>query len=67
MLSCSYEVLNSLAIFLKPSPKVAVLRFKRGMQQGLLARISRGSGVLEYHAFGIGSKKTRHPVSSYVS
>ncbi|KAE9408676.1 hypothetical protein BT96DRAFT_913814 [Gymnopus androsaceus JB14] len=35
-----------------PSPKVAILRFERGMQQGLLARISRSS-VLEYHAFGI--------------
>ncbi|KAF9246587.1 hypothetical protein BU15DRAFT_58604 [Melanogaster broomeanus] len=35
-----------------PSPKVAVLRFERGMQQGLLARISR-SMVMEYHAFGI--------------
>ncbi|KAJ6611278.1 hypothetical protein B0H10DRAFT_1809850 [Mycena sp. CBHHK59/15] len=35
-----------------PSPKVAVIRFERGMQQGLLARISRGS-ILEYHAFGI--------------
>ncbi|KAJ7287243.1 hypothetical protein C8J57DRAFT_580227 [Mycena rebaudengoi] len=38
-----------------PSPKVAILRFERGMQQGLLARISRGS-ILEYHAFGIISK-----------
>ena len=35
-----------------PSAKVAVLRFERGMQQGLLGRISRTS-VLEYHAFGI--------------
>ncbi|KAF9073580.1 hypothetical protein BDP27DRAFT_1215721 [Rhodocollybia butyracea] len=35
-----------------PSPKVAVLRFDRGMQQGLLARISRSS-IMEYHAFGI--------------
>ncbi|KAJ7846257.1 hypothetical protein B0H14DRAFT_3086316 [Mycena olivaceomarginata] len=34
-----------------PSPKVAIIRFERGMQQGLLARISRGSH-LEYHAFG---------------
>ncbi|KAH7359288.1 hypothetical protein B0T11DRAFT_244541 [Plectosphaerella cucumerina] len=34
-----------------PSPKVAVLKFERGMQQGLLARISRSS-VMEYHAFG---------------
>ncbi|KAK0460929.1 uncharacterized protein EV420DRAFT_1640436 [Desarmillaria tabescens] len=31
-----------------PSPKVAILRFERGMQQGLLARISRGS-IMEYH------------------
>ncbi|KAJ6520743.1 hypothetical protein B0H19DRAFT_102692 [Mycena capillaripes] len=38
-----------------PSPKVAIIRFERGMQQGLLARISRGS-FLEYHAFGIISK-----------
>ncbi|KAJ7077609.1 hypothetical protein C8R44DRAFT_896208 [Mycena epipterygia] len=38
-----------------PSSKVAVMRFGRGMQQGLLARISRGS-ILEYHAFGIISK-----------
>ncbi|KAH8652896.1 hypothetical protein BGZ61DRAFT_500750 [Ilyonectria robusta] len=35
-----------------PSPKVAILKFERGMQQGLLGRISRTS-VLEYHAFGI--------------
>ncbi|KAF8622661.1 hypothetical protein AX15_006772 [Amanita polypyramis BW_CC] len=34
-----------------PSPKVVVLRFERGMQQGLLARISRNY-FLEYHAFG---------------
>jgi len=40
-----------------PSPKVAILRFERGMQQGLLARISRGS-VTEYHAFGIISEGT---------
>ncbi|KAF8559512.1 hypothetical protein OG21DRAFT_1492837 [Imleria badia] len=40
-----------------PSPKVAVLRFERGMQQGLLARISR-SMVMEYHAFGIISEGT---------
>ncbi|KAJ6567117.1 hypothetical protein B0H19DRAFT_1374433 [Mycena capillaripes] len=38
-----------------PSPKVAIIRFERGMQQGLLARISRGSH-LEYHAFGTISK-----------
>ena len=34
-----------------PSPKVAIIRFERGLQQGLLARISR-SPILEYHAFG---------------
>lgn len=36
----------------QPSSKVVILRFKRGMQQGLLARISRES-IMEYHAFGI--------------
>ncbi|KAH6649464.1 hypothetical protein F5144DRAFT_634978 [Chaetomium tenue] len=35
-----------------PSPKVAILKFQRGMQQGLLGRISRTS-IMEYHAFGI--------------
>jgi len=40
-----------------PSPKVAILRFRRGMQQGLLARISRSS-IMEYHAFGIISEGT---------
>ncbi|KAI0034700.1 hypothetical protein K488DRAFT_44911 [Vararia minispora EC-137] len=40
-----------------PSPKVAVIRFKRGMQQGLLARIARSS-IMEYHAFGIISEGT---------
>ncbi|KAL0072705.1 hypothetical protein AAF712_000468 [Marasmius tenuissimus] len=35
-----------------PSPKVVILKFERGMQQGLLARISRSS-IMEYHAFGI--------------
>ena len=34
-----------------PSLKVAVFRFERGLQQGLLARISRSS-VMEYHSFG---------------
>jgi len=34
-----------------PSPKVAIIRFERGLQQGLLTRISRSS-VMEYHAFG---------------
>ncbi|KAK0210559.1 hypothetical protein DFS33DRAFT_1370985 [Desarmillaria ectypa] len=40
-----------------PSPKVAILRFERGMQQGLLGRISRSS-IMEYHAFGIISEGT---------
>ncbi|EJD44884.1 hypothetical protein AURDEDRAFT_166067 [Auricularia subglabra TFB-10046 SS5] len=40
-----------------PSPKVAILRFERGMQQGLLGRISR-SHIMEYHAFGIISEGT---------
>lgn len=40
-----------------PSPKVAVIRFERGMQQGLLGRISRSS-IMEYHAFGIISEGT---------
>ncbi|KZP29258.1 hypothetical protein FIBSPDRAFT_1038934 [Athelia psychrophila] len=40
-----------------PSSKVAILRFERGMQHGLLARISRSS-ILEYHAFGIISEGT---------
>ncbi|KAJ7594973.1 hypothetical protein C8J56DRAFT_1044688 [Mycena floridula] len=38
-----------------PSSKVVILRFERGMQQGLLTRISRGA-VTEYHAFGIVSE-----------
>ncbi|KAI5374829.1 hypothetical protein J4E82_006507 [Alternaria postmessia] len=45
-----------------PSPKVAVLKFERGMQQGLLGRISRTS-IMEYHAFGIiseGRDATHH-------
>lgn len=44
-----------------PSPKVAILRFNRGMQQGLLGRISRTS-IMEYHAFGIISegRKSQH-------
>jgi hypothetical protein len=45
-----------------PSPKVAVLRFQRGMQQGLLGRISRTS-IMEFHAFGIiseGQKSEYH-------
>ncbi|KAA1471260.1 hypothetical protein DENSPDRAFT_101912 [Dentipellis sp. KUC8613] len=40
-----------------PSPKVAIVRFKRGIQQGLLGRISRSS-IMEYHAFGIISEGT---------
>ena len=45
-----------------PSPKVAVIRFERGLQQGLLTRISR-SAVMEYHAFGTiseGKHTNRH-------
>ena len=45
-----------------PSPKVAVIRFERGLQQGLLTRISR-SAVMEYHAFGTiseGKHSNRH-------
>ncbi|KAF8892609.1 hypothetical protein BD779DRAFT_1436875 [Infundibulicybe gibba] len=38
-----------------PSAKVAIIRFKRGMQQGLLGRVSRSS-IMEYHAFGIVSE-----------
>ncbi|RDL41324.1 uncharacterized protein BP5553_01303 [Venustampulla echinocandica] len=43
-----------------PSPKVAVIRFDRGMQQGLLGRISRTS-IMEYHAFGIISEGRKSP------
>ncbi|KAE9365668.1 hypothetical protein N431DRAFT_549769 [Stipitochalara longipes BDJ] len=43
-----------------PSPKVAILRFDRGMQQGLLGRISRTS-IMEYHAFGIISEGRKSP------
>lgn len=35
----------------KPSTKVAIIKFQRGMQEGLLGRISR-SPVWEYHLFG---------------
>lgn len=35
-----------------PSPRVAVIKFKKGVQQGLLGRISR-SAMMEYHGFGI--------------
>ncbi|PSR79921.1 hypothetical protein PHLCEN_2v6822 [Hermanssonia centrifuga] len=35
-----------------PSPRVAIIKFERGIQQGLLGRISR-SAVMEYHGFGI--------------
>jgi hypothetical protein len=47
-----------------PSPKVAIIRFKRGMQQGLLGRISR-SPILEYHAFGLVSE-SRHAKYHYM-
>ncbi|KAH8107206.1 hypothetical protein BXZ70DRAFT_885318 [Cristinia sonorae] len=51
---CTREVEVDIEL---PSPKVAVVRFRRGMQQGLLGRISR-SAVKEYHAFGIISEGT---------
>ncbi|CDO70704.1 hypothetical protein BN946_scf184798.g19 [Trametes cinnabarina] len=51
---CTREVPVDIEL---PSPKVAVVRFRRGMQQGLLGRISR-SAVKEYHAFGIISEGT---------
>ncbi|KIP09347.1 hypothetical protein PHLGIDRAFT_67777 [Phlebiopsis gigantea 11061_1 CR5-6] len=35
-----------------PSPRVAVIKFQKGIQQGLLGRISR-SATVEYHGFGI--------------
>jgi len=47
-----------------PSAKVAIIRFKRGMQQGLLGRISRSS-IMEYHAFGIVSE-SRHAKYHYM-
>ncbi|RGP64234.1 hypothetical protein FSPOR_8053 [Fusarium sporotrichioides] len=43
-----------------PSPKVAILRFNRGMQQGLTGRISR-TAVKEFHAFGIISEGVGSP------
>jgi hypothetical protein len=36
----------------QPSARVAIIKFGRGIQQGLLGRISR-HGLLEYHGFGI--------------
>lgn len=36
----------------QPSPRVAIVKFQRGIQQGLLGRISR-DGIREYHGFGI--------------
>ncbi|EKM50039.1 uncharacterized protein PHACADRAFT_105487 [Phanerochaete carnosa HHB-10118-sp] len=35
-----------------PSPRVAIIKFKKGIQQGLLGRVSR-SPIMEYHGFGI--------------
>ncbi|KAF7792663.1 hypothetical protein EIP86_003760 [Pleurotus ostreatoroseus] len=35
-----------------PSDRVAVIKFQRGIQQGLLGRISR-TATMEYHGFGI--------------
>ncbi|KAH6968115.1 hypothetical protein DER45DRAFT_638422 [Fusarium avenaceum] len=43
-----------------PSPRVAILRFNRGMQQGLTGRISR-TAVKEFHAFGIVSEGVNTP------
>ncbi|KAJ3541713.1 hypothetical protein NM208_g4477 [Fusarium decemcellulare] len=43
-----------------PSAKVAILRFNRGMQQGLVSRISR-TAIMEFHAFGIVSEGTKSP------
>ncbi|KAF4463280.1 non-ribosomal peptide synthetase [Fusarium albosuccineum] len=45
---------------MQPSPKVAIIRFNRGMQQGLTGRISR-TAVKEFHAFGIISEGTAYP------
>ncbi|KAF7375604.1 hypothetical protein MSAN_00449000 [Mycena sanguinolenta] len=50
-----------------PSPKVAIIRFERGMQQGLLSRISRDSGFMEYHAFGIISDETLANTTLFVA
>ncbi|CAE6420116.1 unnamed protein product [Rhizoctonia solani] len=54
-----YVIVNTL--FAKPSHKVAIVRFERGMQQGLLGRISR-TAIWEYHVFGIVSAS---PCSAY--
>ncbi|KAM0186595.1 hypothetical protein ACHAPI_011619 [Fusarium lateritium] len=43
-----------------PSPRVAILRFDRGMQQGLTGRISR-TAINEFHAFGIISEGVNSP------
>ena len=59
----SVEHLFVYLITVQPSPKVAVLRFERGMQQGLSARISRSS-IMEYHAFGIISHVHSPQISS---
>ena len=37
---------------LQPSDRVAVIKFNKGIQQGLLGRISR-TATMEYHGFGI--------------
>lgn len=36
----------------QPSPRVAIVKFRHGIRQGIHGRISR-DGVREYHAFGI--------------
>ena len=38
--------------YYQPSPRVAVIKFGKGIQQGLLGRISR-TATMEYHGFGI--------------
>ncbi|KAF5620411.1 hypothetical protein F25303_12563 [Fusarium sp. NRRL 25303] len=43
-----------------PSPRLAIIRFNRGMQQGLVGRISR-TAVKEFHAFGIISEGIESP------
>ncbi|THG96727.1 hypothetical protein EW026_g5154 [Hermanssonia centrifuga] len=50
MLLCAIQIL--ICHFIQPSPRVAVIKFQRGIQQGLLGRISR-TATMEYHGFGI--------------
>lgn len=48
----SFLWLSHMLISHQPSPRTAVVKLQRGIQQGLLGRISRSS-VMEYHGFGI--------------